>query len=85
MNGKNVLYLPGVDHAGIATQVVVEKTLAKEQEGFSRHDLGRDAFIDKVWEWKDKYEARILGQLRQLGASCDWPRTRFTLDPICVP
>src|SRR5690606_32405276 len=72
LQGYDVLWLPGTDHAGIATQVVVERDLA--QRGLSRHDLGREAFVDQVWEWKAKYGARILEQLQALGASCDWSR-----------
>jgi valyl-tRNA synthetase len=81
--GYNALWMPGTDHAGIATQAVVER-LIQQQEKKSRHDLGREELVKRIWEWKDKYEARILGQLRSLGASCDWQRTRFTLDPICA-
>ncbi|MBN2390366.1 MAG: valine--tRNA ligase [Anaerolineae bacterium] len=79
MRGFEALFLPGSDHAGIATQNVVERELAKE--GLTRHDLGRDAFIGKCWEWKGKTHARINDQHRQLGISCDWERERFTLDP----
>ncbi len=79
MQGFNTLWLPGTDHAGIATQNVVERELAKE--GLNRHQLGRDAFIKRVWEWRETYGGRILNQLRRLGASCDWSRERFTLDP----
>ncbi|PIV43099.1 MAG: valine--tRNA ligase [Candidatus Nealsonbacteria bacterium CG02_land_8_20_14_3_00_40_11] len=79
MEGFRTLWLPGTDHAGIATQVKVEKELRK-QEGISRHDLGREKFIEKIWEWKNKYGDIILDQLKRLGASCDWSRTRFTLD-----
>lgn len=80
MKGKTTLWLPGFDHAGIATQSVVEKQVwAKEQK--TRHDYGRDAFIDKVWEWKDEYHNRISGQVKKLGASYDWSREAFTLDP----
>ncbi len=78
MQGDNVLWLPGTDHAGIATQNVVEKQLAKE--GLSRHDLGREAFEARVWEWKEQYGNRIINQLKKLGASCDWDRERFTMD-----
>jgi valyl-tRNA synthetase len=78
MSGYNTLWLPGTDHAGIATQNVVEKELIKE--GFDRHALGRDAFIKKVWEWKEQYGGQIIHQLKRLGASCDWSRERFTLD-----
>jgi valyl-tRNA synthetase len=83
MQGYNALWMPGTDHAGIATQAVVER-LIYTQEKKTRHDLGRDELVKRIWAWKDKYESRILGQLRQLGASCDWQRTRFTLDPICA-
>jgi valyl-tRNA synthetase len=79
MKGFNVLWLPGTDHAGIATQNVVERQLAKE--GKSRHDMGRDAFIDRVWAWKKTSGGTIISQLKRLGASCDWSRERFTLDP----
>ena len=80
MLGKEVLWLPGTDHAGIATQNVVEKTLRKEGAIKHRDDLGREALVAKIWEWKDKYGGIILQQLRALGASCDWSRTRFTMD-----
>src|SRR4051794_17285037 len=83
MQGFNALWMPGTDHAGIATQAVVER-LIFTQEKKTRHDLGREALVQRIWDWKDKYESRILGQLRQLGASCDWARTRFTLDPVCA-
>ena len=83
MQGYNTLWMPGTDHAGIATQARVEKRIL-ETEGKSRHDLGRDGLVDRIWEWKDQYEARILGQLKQLGCSCDWERTRFTLDDTCA-
>lgn len=79
MCGKNVLWLPGTDHAGIATQHVVEKELSKT-EGKTRHELGREEFLKRVWAWKEKYGNRILEQLKKLGASCDWKRTRFTMD-----
>ena len=78
MKGFKTLWLPGTDHAGIATQNVVEKQLKKD--GISRHDLGREKFLEKVWEWKEKYGGIILGQLKKIGASCDWSRTRFTMD-----
>src|SRR6478672_9719622 len=71
MRGFNALWMPGTDHAGIATQAVVER-LVFAQEKKTRHDLGRDALVKRIWEWKDKYEARILDQLRAMGASCDW-------------
>ncbi len=79
MQGMVTLWLPGTDHAGIATQNVVEKQLAKE--GLSRHQLGREEFERRVWQWKEKYGSTILRQLKKLGASCDWRRERFTLDP----
>ncbi len=79
MKGKNTLWLPGVDHAGIATQNVVEKQLANE--GKTRSDLGREAFEKRVWQWKEDNESAIMNQLRKLGCSVDWSRHRFTLDP----
>jgi valyl-tRNA synthetase len=82
MQGYDVLWMPGTDHAGIATQAVVEKRLFEEEKK-TRHDLGRDALVRRIWAWKDEYEARILSQLRLMGCSCDWDRTRFTLDEIC--
>ena len=81
MDGKEVLWLPGTDHAGIATQNVVEKTLKKSGEIKHRNDLGREALVAKIWDWKEKYGGIILQQLKALGASCDWTRTRFTMDP----
>ncbi len=81
MQGHQTLWLPGTDHAGIATQAKVEEFLAKE--GVSKYDLGREAFVDKVWDWKHRYHDRIANQLRQLGSSCDWERERFTLDEGC--
>ncbi|HEY7347950.1 MAG TPA: valine--tRNA ligase [Ktedonobacterales bacterium] len=78
MRGEPTLWLPGEDHAGIATQAVVEKQLAKE--GTDRHQLGREAFVERVWEWVRQYKHRIQNQHRRLGASCDWTRERFTLD-----
>jgi len=78
MEGCAALWLPGTDHAGIATQNVVEKQLAKE--GLTRQDLGREKFIEKVWEWKEEYGNTIIGQLKRLGCSCDWDRERFTMD-----
>ena len=79
MEGKEVLWLPGTDHAGIATQVMVEKKLRKE-EGKTRHDIGREKFLEHVWEWKEKHGGIIINQLKKLGASCDWSRERFTMD-----
>lgn len=78
MEGYRALWVPGTDHAGIATQNVVEKDLKKQ--GLTRHDLGREKFLEKVWEWKDKYGNIILGQFKKLGSSMDWSRTRFTMD-----
>jgi valyl-tRNA synthetase len=78
MQGYNVLWMPGTDHAGIATQNVVERQLAAE--GKDRHDLGRDEFIERVWQWKAESGGQIIGQLKRLGASCDWERERFTMD-----
>jgi valyl-tRNA synthetase len=78
MQGYNVLWMPGTDHAGIATQNVVEKVLARE--GKSRHSLGREAFIARVWQWREEYGGLIIKQLKRLGASCDWDRERFTMD-----
>jgi valyl-tRNA synthetase len=78
MQGYNTLWLPGMDHAGIATQNVVERELAKE--GLSRHDLGREAFVERVWQWKAESGGKILGQMRRLGDSVDWTRERFTMD-----
>ena len=83
MQGFNALWMPGTDHAGIATQARVEKRL-KEEENKTRHDIGREGLVQRIWDWKNEYEARILSQLQQMGCSCDWDRTRFTLDPICA-
>ena len=80
MDGKEVLWLPGTDHAGIATQTVVERTLKKAGEIKHRDDLGREKFLEKVWEWKEKHGGIILQQLKALGASCDWTRARFTME-----
>ena len=79
MTGDETLWMPGTDHAGIATQNVVEKALAKEG-GLKRQDLGRDKFIERVWQWRQQYGSTIIRQLKKLGASCDWERTRFTMD-----
>lgn len=78
MQGYNTEWLPGTDHAGIATQNVVEKMLAKE--GLKRHDIGREKFLERVWEWRKKYGSTIISQLKRLGCSCDWDRARFTMD-----
>jgi valyl-tRNA synthetase len=83
MQGYNALWMPGADHAGIATQAVVEKRLLEEEKR-TRHDLGREALVERIWAWKAEYEKRILGQLKQMGCSCDWERTRFTLDAMCA-
>jgi len=80
MRGKDVLWQPGMDHAGIATQMVVERKLAENGSNVTRRDLGREAFIDKVWEWKEESGGLIFNQLKRLGASCDWSRERFTMD-----
>ncbi|MGN0978668.1 MAG: valine--tRNA ligase [Faecousia sp.] len=81
MQGYNALWLPGVDHAGIATQIKVEEELRKE--GLTRYDLGREKFLERVWDWKYKYGNRIVEQQKKLGASCDWDRARFTMDEGC--
>jgi len=78
MQGCNTVWMPGTDHAGIATQNVVERALRKE--GKTRYDLGREAFVAKVWEWKEEYGGTIVRQLKRLGSSCDWDRERFTMD-----
>jgi valyl-tRNA synthetase len=78
MKGEPTLWLPGTDHAGIATQLLVERAL--NQEGISRYDIGRDKFLEKVWEWKGEKGGYITEQLRRLGASADWSRERFTMD-----
>ena len=83
MRGLTTLWMPGTDHAGIATQSVVERRLF-ENEGKTRHDLGREALVRRIWDWKDEYEQRILSQMKLLGNSCDWARTRFTLDEVCT-
>lgn len=82
MQGYEALWMPGTDHAGIATQAVVERRML-EEEGLTRHDIGRDQLVNRIWRWKDSYEERILNQLKKMGASCDWRRTRFTLDEVC--
>jgi len=83
MKGHNALWMPGTDHAGIATQAVVEKRLF-ELEGKTRHDLGREALVERIWQWKDQYQQRIVRQQQQMGCSCDWQRQRFTMDPVCA-
>lgn len=82
MQGYEALWMPGTDHAGIATQIKVEETLRKE-ENITRYDLGREKFLERVWEWKNKYGDRIISQLKKLGSSCDWERERFTMDEGC--
>ena len=81
--GRDTLWIPGTDHAGIATQAVVEKRLF-ENERKTRHDIGRDGLVERIWQWKEEYETRITTQLKSMGISCDWSRQRFTLDPICA-
>ncbi len=83
MQGYSALWLPGTDHAGIATQIKVEAAL-REEEGLTRHDLGRDKFLERVWDWKNKFGDRIVEQQKTMGASCDWERSRFTMDDICA-
>ncbi|MBE0416007.1 MAG: class I tRNA ligase family protein, partial [Dehalococcoidia bacterium] len=78
MRGEPTLWLPGIDHAGIAAQVVVEQALAKE--GLTRHDLGREGFLERMWQWMEQYGRVIAEQHKRLGASCDWSRERFTMD-----
>src|SRR5882672_10480286 len=80
MQGYEVLWLPGTDHAGIATQTVVERMLKKSGEIKHRDDLGREKFLERVWEWKEKHGGIIIQQLKKLGCSCDWSRERFTMD-----
>ncbi|HIK94737.1 MAG TPA: valine--tRNA ligase [Planctomycetes bacterium] len=82
MQGREALWMPGTDHAGIATQAVVERRML-EEEGLTRRDIGRDALVERIWKWKDQYEVRIVNQLKQIGSSCDWRRVRFTLDDVC--
>ena len=82
MHGFNALWVPGTDHAGIATQIKVEEELRKT-EGLTRHDLGREEFLKRVWAWKEQYGNRIINQLKKLGSSCDWDRERFTMDEGC--
>ncbi|MGA2439405.1 MAG: valine--tRNA ligase [Tepidisphaeraceae bacterium] len=83
MRGFNTVWIPGIDHAGIATQAVVEKQL-KEKENKTRHDLGREALVQRIWDWKKQFGDRILEQLKRMGCSCDWDRSRFTLDEQCA-
>src|ERR1700747_2957001 len=80
MAAYNAMWLPGTDHAGIATQLVVEREL-REKEGKTRHDLGREQFVKRIWAWRERTGDRILEQLKKLGCSLDWERTRFTMEP----
>ena len=82
MQGYSALWLPGTDHAGIATQIKVEESL-RVNEGITRYDLGREKFLERVWKWKEQYGGRIINQLKKLGSSCDWSRERFTMDEGC--
>ena len=82
MLGDNTLWMAGTDHAGIATQAVIERRLL-ELEGKTRHDIGREALVQRIWEWKDRYQQRIVEQQRAMGCSCDWERARFTMDAVC--
>ncbi|MBQ7356310.1 MAG: valine--tRNA ligase [Clostridia bacterium] len=82
MQGYSTLWVPGTDHAGIATQIKVEEAL-RENEGLTRYDLGREKFLERVWDWKNQYGNRIINQLKKLGSSCDWSRERFTMDEGC--
>jgi len=82
MQGDVALWMPGTDHAGIATQAVVEKRLI-ELEGLTRHDVGRDALVERIWCWKEQYQERIVAQQQSMGCSCDWERQRFTMDAVC--
>jgi len=82
MQGYSTLWVPGTDHAGIATQIKVEEEL-RVNEGLTRYDLGREKFLERVWQWKEKYGSRIINQLKKIGSSCDWDRERFTMDEGC--
>lgn len=83
MQDDNTLWMPGTDHAGIATQAVIEKRLL-ELEGKTRHDVGREGLVQRIWEWKDQYQKRIVSQQQAMGCSCDWDRQRFTMDDVCA-
>ena len=83
MKGYSALWRPGYDPAGIATQIKVEENLRNE-EGLTRFDLGREKFLERVWDWKNKYGSRIVSQQMKLGTSCDWDRARFTMDDTCA-
>src|SRR5437773_9412072 len=80
MQGFEVLWLPGTDHAGISTQMMVERQIRKEEK-LTRHDIGREKFLQRAWAWKEKHGGIIIEQLKKLGCSCDWTRERFTMDP----
>ncbi|MBO4954122.1 MAG: class I tRNA ligase family protein, partial [Clostridia bacterium] len=82
MQGYAALWVPGTDHAGIATQIKVEENL-RVKEGLTRYDLGRERFLERVWDWKHQYGSRIISQLKKLGTSCDWSHERFTMDEGC--
>ena len=82
MMGDNALWMPGTDHAGIATQAVIEKRI-KELEGLTRHDVGREGLVQRIWQWKDQFQARIIEQQQRMGCSADWDRQRFTMDKVC--
>ena len=82
MQGYAALWVPGTDHAGIATQIKVEEEL-RVKEGLTRYDLGREKFLERVWDWKAMYGDRIVAQQKKMGASCDWDRARFTMDEGC--
>ncbi len=83
MQGYNALWIPGTDHAGIATQIKVEEDMRVNENGLTRYDLGREKFLERVWAWKEKFGDRIINQLKKLGSSCDWDRERFTMDEGC--
>jgi len=82
MQGYAALWIPGSDHASIATEIKVLDTI-REETGLTKKEIGREEFLKRAWAWKDKYENRILSQLKKLGSSCDWTRTRFTMDEVC--
>ena len=82
MQGYSALWVPGIDHAGIATQIKVEEEL-RTKENLTRYDLGREKFLERVWAWKEKYGNRIVEQQKKMGVSCDWSRARFTMDEGC--
>ena len=83
MQGFNTLWVPGTDHAGIATQIKVEEDMRENENGLTRYDLGREKFLERVWDWKQRFGDRIINQLKKLGCSCDWDRERFTMDEGC--